>query len=93
MLVPNPLYNHLSYTLSTECFASNKVLIFEGGNSVAQRCEQHNYTGCYEAACRVDHAQNLEDAHPSIQSGPHVISCDFANDSIEFRRSRADSKQ
>jgi hypothetical protein len=43
-------YNHLRHAMASECFAANKILVLQAGQSVEAGCQEKNDCCCNQAA-------------------------------------------
>jgi len=85
--------NHLRNALSTECLATDELLLSQSCQSVAySRQSQEDSCGNQTASIHYD-AEKLNHGHHAIDCCSHVVGGESADESVELGRCRTDSKQ
>jgi hypothetical protein len=87
------LYDHLRNTLSTQCLAALELLPLEASKRIEDGSNQQKYSGNNQAGCLGPDADPLHCAHYKVDGGAHVVGSEFADEGIEFGRSRADAQE
>lgn len=87
------LYNHLRNALAAQGLATDKGLALEGSEEVADGGQQQEDGRGNQAGGILDDAEELDETHDAVSGRSEVVGRDLADEHIEFRRGRADSKE
>lgn len=93
MLDTTPLDNHLRNALTSQCFATNKVLVLQAGKRVEKGGQDEEDGSCNQARRSITQAGPLNSAEDCVHGGTHVVGGEATDEVIKFGGCRADSKE